>query len=313
VKFFPDELSADSWLTRLWFSGFFTIIYSLFIIGAVGWRSDHNFFLAIVGFTLITHKYTFRFCLALSAFVFFWIIYDAMRIYPNYLFNPVHVVEPYEAELWLFGIMKDGVRLIPCEWLALHTNDYLSFVSGISYLLWVPGPIIYTLYLWYKNDDRFIDFSYGFLLTNFLGFIIYYSYPAAPPWYYLNFGDATDFTIPGSEGLLAEFDRIVNTPIFHGIYAKNANVFAAIPSLHASYPIISLLFSIRHGHRGFVIFFSLLTVGIWFAAVYSQHHYIIDLLLGGICAVCAYLLMLFLLDKTFVQKWRVKMSSLILS
>ncbi|CAF1524714.1 unnamed protein product [Adineta steineri] len=60
------------------------------------------------------------------------------------------------------------------------------------------------------------------------------------------------------------------------MYSKNANVFAAIPSLHAAYPTITDLF-----------FF---TFGVWFSAVYSGHHYVIDVLAGGTCAVTAYTL-----------------------
>ena len=275
----------------------FAVLYFAFVKGLVGWRSDHTFFLVAVSICLVIHQFTYRLFFILSAFILFWIIYDSMRIYPNYLFNPVHVQEPYDIELWLFGIMDQGKRIIPCEWFITRTNDFLSIVSGISYLMWVPGPVIYTAYLYFKDHDKMVDFSYAFLVSNFVGFIIYYLYPAAPPWYYINFGDATDFTIPGNEGLLSEFDRIINYPLFNGMYAKNANVFAAIPSLHAAYPFVGLLFSIKYKHKAFIGFFTVLTIGIWFAAVYSQHHYIIDLLLGGICAIAAFFIIRYISAK----------------
>lgn len=151
-----------------------------------------------------------------------------------------------------------------------------------------------------------VDFSYAFLLTNFIGFIIYYLYPAAPPWYYINYGDATDFTIPGSEGLLAHFDEIIGYPLFNSMYAKNANVFAAIPSLHAAYPVIGLLFALKYKHKLFVGFFSTLTFGIWFAAVYSQHHYVIDLILGLFCALGGFYLMKYLNHIKVYKTWRIK-------
>lgn len=282
----------------------FVAIYAALILLLVGWRSDHTFFVLFISTVILAHNKSFNWIIFLSAFIVFWITYDLMRIYPNYLLNPVHVIEPYEIELRLFGVWDNGIKVIPSEWFTERTTPFLSVFSGISYLLWVPGPIIYTLYLGHTDPKKMINFSYAFLLTNFIGFIIYYLYPAAPPWYYINYGDATDFTIPGSEALLAEFDSIMGIPIFNGMYAKNANVFAAIPSLHAAYPVIGLLFAIRHKIKSFIGFFSLLTFGIWFAAVYSQHHYIIDLILGLFCAVGAYYLMVWLVTTRAYQMFQ---------
>jgi inositol phosphorylceramide synthase catalytic subunit len=38
------------------------------------------------------------------------------------------------------------------------------------------------------------------------------------------------------------------------------------------------------------IVFVLFTLSVWFSAVYSRHHYVLDVLAGGTCAVTAYLL-----------------------
>jgi len=72
------------------------------------------------------------------------------------------------------------------------------------------------------------------------------------------------------------------------MYSKNANVFAAIPSLHAAYPIITVLYGSLSKrlwvHIGFVFF----SLSVWFSAVYSRHHYVLDVLAGGMCALTAY-------------------------
>jgi len=131
-------------------------------------------------------------------------------------------------------------------------------------------------------------FGATFLLTCFIGMIGYYIYPAAPPWYFIEFGVGTDFTISGSEGLLSEFDRIVGVPIFNTIYAKGGNVFCAIPSLHCAYPVICMLVAWQMKSKWYISLFSLWALGTWFAAVYSQHHYIIDAILGVFCAILAF-------------------------
>jgi hypothetical protein len=182
----------------------------------------------------------------------------------------------------------DGDKCVSlCEWFIPRKSDVLSFLAGAFYILWMPIPIAYAIFLSFKDKARVFDFTYGFLLTCFLGFIIYYAYPAAPPWYYLNFGEAMDASIPGSEGLLSEFDRLVGSPIFKNIYVKNGNVFCAVPSLHSAYPVITLYTAIKTKNKWLIGVFSIWAFGTWFAAVYSQHHYVIDVVLGIVCAIIA--------------------------
>jgi hypothetical protein len=59
----------------------------------------------------------------------------------------------------------------------------------------------------------------------------------------------------------------------------NPNKFAAIPSLHAAFPALILFFAVRRfGRRGWPV--ALFPAGVFFSAVYLNHHYIIDLLLA---------------------------------
>ena len=84
----------------------------------------------------------------------------------------------------------------------------------------------------------------------------------------------------GSTAGLARFDAFWGVHIFQGIYAKNANVFAAMPSLHSAYPVVVLYYSLRNKSGIFNVFFTIIMVGIWFAAVYTSHHYLLDVLAG---------------------------------
>ena len=277
---------------RLIIAGIFALIYGVLMGLFVGWRSDHTFMFGLVLIMLIAHKQSYKIVLSLSGFALFWIIYDALRIAPNYRFNEVHIKEPYDIELALFGILDAGRQVVPCEWFLTRINDTASLIAGFSYILWMPAPMAYALYLLWKDRSKLFDFSYGFLLTCFIGFFFYYAYPAAPPWYFLNHGVGTDFSIPGSEGLLSEFDRILGVNIFNGIYAKGGNVFCAIPSLHSAYPMLCLLTALRRKTYYLAFVFLLWGFGTWFAAVYSQHHYVIDVLMGIMCAALGHFLII---------------------
>ena len=288
---------------RLIFSSIFTILFLLIFYVLVGWRSDHTALLSvIIGFSLI-HKYGFQIVLALAGFIGFITLYDAMTFLPNYEVNAIHVKDLYDLEVKYFGVMLDGQKVSFCEWFEPRMTDFQSFIYGFSYLLWVPGPMAFALFLLWKNKPGVVEFTYAYLITNIIGIIIYYIYPAAPPWYYLNHGPVADTTIIGSEAYLSEFDRIIGTPIFNGIYAKGTNVFGAIPSLHAAYPLLGFLFAYRHKHKPFVIFFVFMAIGTWIGAVYTWHHYIIDVLLGMICAVGAYAIMMQLVKTEKFQKF----------
>jgi inositol phosphorylceramide synthase catalytic subunit len=266
--------------------GFF-LLYGSLVLLTVGWRSDHTIIISVVCGLILLHNYSYKTVLVLSSFLAFLIIYDTLPAFPNHTFSKVHILEPYHIELALFGVDDHGQRVVLNEWFATRTNDVLSLIAGFSYILWMPLPMMYAGYLFFKNKGLLFDFGMTFLLTCIIGMIGYYIYPAAPPWYYINHGVGTDFTIPGSEGLLSEFDRIVGMPIFNGIYAKGANVFCAIPSLHCSYPVVCMMTAWKIKNRWHITIFALWALGTWFAAVYSQHHYVIDVILGVICALIA--------------------------
>jgi len=265
---------------RLLIATLFAICFSILFGVFVGWRQDHTILLILIVVLVLLHRKSYGAVLAFSGIILFWISYESLTLYPNYLVSKVHVLEPYNWELSWFGIMDNGRLVIPCEWFATRTNDVLSFIAGFSYLLWIPAPMAYASYLLFKDKSALFEFTFGFLTICLFGFVFYYSYPAAPPWYYLENGNGTDFTIPGSEGLLSEFDRLVGSPIFKGIYAKGGNVFCAIPSLHSAYPVLCLLAALRRKTYVMTSIFFIWGLGTWFAAVYSQHHYVVAHLLG---------------------------------
>ena len=54
-----------------------------------------------------------------------------------------------------------------------------------------------------------------------------------------------------------------------------------MPSLHSAYTLIAFIYALMsRAPKGWVITLGIVTLGIWFTAVYSSHHYIIDVMLG---------------------------------
>ena len=268
----------------------FVCAYFIWVFFLVGLRIDHYYFLAIFSACYFVSERSHKMTWGLIFFIIFWIIYDGMRVLPNYEVNPVHVKEVYDFEKSIFGLMMDGERVTINEYLMTVHHPIYDFLAGSFYILWMPAPLAFAVYLFYKNQVTLINFSAAFLLTNLIGFTVYYLYPAAPPWYVEFHGFEENFTIPGNAAYLTRFDEMIGFPLYQNMYNKNANVFAAIPSMHSAFPVLLFFFAMKNRYRKLSICFLVLMLGIWFAAIYSLHHYLIDVILGIICAIFALIL-----------------------
>lgn len=262
-------------------------------VAFVGFRSEHILLCATFLLLFIPCQSSRKLVVALLPFFIFGISYDWMNLLPNYEVNPVDVEGLYTTEKRLFGItVAEGTVLTPNEYFALHHCSAMDFMSGIFYLCWVPLPIIFGIWLYFKGERRaYLHFAIVFLLVNLIGFAFYYIHPAAPPWYVAMHGMEAIPGTPGEVAGLGRFDEMTGLNIFHLLYSRNANVFAALPSLHSAYTLVALIYAIRFkAPRLWIILLAVVTLGIWLTAVYSSHHYIIDVMCGIICALVGSLL-----------------------
>ena len=264
------------------------IITTLF----VGFRPEHGFMALLIAILFFASQETRKLVVALLPFALFGISYDWMRIIPNYEVNPIDIRGLYETEKSLFGIMTTEGLLTPNEFFQIHHCPILDFMAGIFYLCWVPVPILFGLGLYLTRQRKtYLHFALVFLFVNLIGFVGYYIHPAAPPWYVMNYGFEPILNTPGDVAGLGRFDEMTGLSIFQSLYGRNANVFAAIPSLHSAYMV-----------------FAFIMAGIWFTAVYSGHHYIIDVTLGIVCALTGIVIFEHLLMRIpafsgFIQKY----------
>ena len=259
-----------------------SVAFLLIQWAVVGLLPAQVFMVLLFNLLFLAHPVSRRLAVALLPFVVFEICYDWMRLYPNYKVNPIDIYGLYATELSLFGVVSEGVTMIPGEYFMLHHSALADLLAGFFYLCWVPGPMALGLWLLYKGEARwYLRFALCFLFVNFLGFAGYYLHPAAPPWYALQFGFEPDFSTPGNVAGLGRFDELIGVPVFQSIYVNNSNIFAAIPSLHAAYMLVATVYAILSRRSWpLIAVCAFITVGIWCTAVYSCHHYIVDVVLG---------------------------------
>ncbi len=286
---------------ELWTVTGFTVLFLSLTAFFTGLRIEH------IGMTLLflllffAGEQTRKLAVGLLPFILFGISYDWMRIYPNFRVNPVDIEQLYNLEKNLFGIYDNGQLLTPCEYFAIHHWPLADFFAGLFYLCWVPVPIAFGLWLYFTGKRTlYLRFAMVFLFVNLIGFVGYYIHPAAPPWYAINHGFQVVFDMPGNVAGLGRFDQMIGFALFDSIYGRNANVFAAVPSLHAAYMLVALAYAVFNKcSRWIIALFASIMVGIWCTAVYTSHHYIIDVLLGIGCALTGILFF----EKILLQ-WR---------
>ena len=74
---------------------------------------------------------------------------------------------------------------------------------------------------------------------------------------------------PGNVAGLDRFDTLVGFPVFHSIYCNNSNVFAAVPSLHAAYMLVTTIYAVKsREHILTICVFAFICMGIWWTTVY---------------------------------------------
>jgi hypothetical protein len=257
----------------------FGLLY-IVVIAALGGLSAFHVVLGSLGLLDVYNERTRRFIRTFFPMVLTGMLFDSMRYYywPG-VEGHVHVVEPYLFERAWFGI---GGRTLNEIFLERHWPA-LDLAAGFAYVAFVPEYIGLALLLFFRGRvDAARTFNWCFLLVNAMGFATYFVYPAAPPWWVTAYGlGAAPAPILPAPAATVRFDALLGTPMFQSLYRHGIDVFGAYPSLHVSYPFLALVFvflvpELRWARVPAALFFLLMCVG----AVYLQHHYVTDVVLG---------------------------------
>ncbi len=259
-------------------------------------RTEHYAVAAAVGALVLVGGRAYEFLLLYWPVPATGLVYDLSRKIA--LTNPnVHVADLYHAELSWFGVGSGADRQILADYFLSHTTAALDLICGLSYLIYLYVPMVLAAVLFFVSRRHMTLVAWGFFVTNLIGIVVYLLYPAAPPWYVAKYGlgpvqlDA----LPDAAGTL-RFDALLDVDYFREFYARSSHVFGAMPSLHVGYTAASALALIGLGWR-WVLPTTALTVLVGFAALYLQHHYLIDVLAGGACAAAAYAIVRFGVDR----------------
>jgi len=255
------------------------------MIGILGGLGGQHVLLGLLGFLDAYNEKTRLFLRTFLPFIVTGAVYDSLR-YTLHASTTgrVHVAGPYELDRAWFGI---GGRTLN-EVFAIHHWAIADFIAGLAYLLYVGEFLALGMIEFFLGRAaNAAVFARCFFAVNMLGFITYFVYPAAPPWYVAAHGmGPAQMNIAPSPGAAQRFDALLGTHLFENAYSHSVEVFGAIPSLHMAYPVIAAVLAFRIRELRWARWPAAAYVPIMcFSAVYLQHHYVIDLLVGGAYAL----------------------------
>lgn len=215
------------------------------------------------------------------------LIYDLAPLFLAYRWK-VHVEDLWHWEHWLFALPGSGLSL--SDWISSLSFPIFDAIAGIAYLTYLLEIALLAAWFCFRRANyRAQHLTLAFFLLNLAGWIIWFVFPAAPPWYVDRFGLG-----PAQTGALADtaraarFDALVGAPVFETFYARSTNVFGALPSLHAGYAVLGAGsgWNFGSGTRWFTVIYAGV---ICIAAMYFRHHYLLDVLLGAALVPCAFM------------------------
>jgi membrane-associated phospholipid phosphatase len=184
------------------------------------------------------------------------------------------------AELALFETSAGT----PQDYFAVHHAPALDVFFAIPYAIFAYVALVYAGYLYVKDRQRMRRYLWAFAIANYLSFATWLVFPAAPPWYIREYGCAIDLAAQPSPAALARVDALLGISYFDAFYSRAASVFGALPSMHCAYPVLGMLTARRVATaRTWPLHIGYTTVMAG-AAVYLDHHWIIDVLAGWLVA-----------------------------
>ncbi len=215
--------------------------------------------------------------------------YEYLRGLVPHLVTKVHIRTMIYFDKTIFGTVP---TIALQQWLfrsgTIHWYDQAAVVL---YFLHFIVPLLAAMVFWFLDKHVFKLYMAAMVLLSYLAFLTYYIFPAMPPW----MAGQQGFLPPVAhimDQVLANFAHPISLPTVYNYVG--ANLVAAVPSLHAAYPLMTTLFFYkkfpRYGAWAF-----LYPAAMWFTVVYLGEHYVFDIVVAIV-----YVLVIFAL----VTNWR---------
>jgi membrane-associated phospholipid phosphatase len=216
-------------------------------------------------------------------FILFLFAYDYARSLADTTGFTAHLNPQIDADRLLFGTP------LPNVWLQDHlyhppAASVLDYATWVTYITHFFGTLTLAVILWRFAYPLFRKWRTLVMWLSAAGFVTYVLYPAVPPWL-----ASEEHKIGFVHKIKDEMFAHTGTKSITSAIEQNwVDQVAAMPSLHAAFPMMMTLLFWHKGWR-WRIPFGLYALAMGFSLVYLGEHWVIDILVGYGYAIAVYL------------------------
>ena len=228
-------------------------------------------------------------------FALFGAAYDLLRIARHFVVaQGVEVWRPYWFDLIVFGIGPQHNRQTLNELFAQHHWPLVDFITGLAYFSYIYAVLGFAVFVALVDRSvagarRIRALGWTFFGVNVAASLTYLLFPVAPPWYAASRGfGPVDPATPASAAALLRWDALVGVPYFQHFYTRASDIFGSMPSMHCAYPMILFLFALELRRWPAIVALGAFQLLMCFSAIYLQHHYVSDVIVGVLYALVGY-------------------------
>ena len=225
-----------------------------------------------------------------APFVVILLVYDSFRGLVPALNSHVHYTLMPNFDKFIFGTLPTVTLQ---RWLWHGYVTWYDFMFYAVYMMHFVLPIVLAIIIWKLRESHYWKFVTAYLFTSFAAFLVYLTYPSAPPW------------LASQNGYIAPIAR-VSSVVYSAMGIKNfpslynhfaPNPVAAVPSLHAAYATLFVLFVFKLFDKKWGTLSLIYPALMIFGVVYMGEHYVFDVVTGIILAVIGFLIAPWLLNQ----------------
>ena len=218
-------------------------------------------------------------------FAGFLLCYDLARGVADNTGIAPHTSTGIDFDRALFG------HTLPTNWLqdrlfdpaVAHWYDYVTFFVYLSHFF---TALLVAAFLWRFRYPLFRRWRAMVLAIAGAGFLTYILFPGTPPWLASQTGHLPP--ISRTIGYMWQHVHVYPAAALFETSNRYVNDVAAIPSLHAAYTLLVVLFfwtRVKLWARPLLVLYPL---AMGFTLVYTGEHYVFDVVLGWAYAVGVY-------------------------
>jgi membrane-associated phospholipid phosphatase len=208
---------------------------------------------------------------------------DKLNTHVNYLLAP-------HFDNYIFGRLP--TQILQGWWWKGRTSWY-DYVFYLAYMAHFILPICLAVVVWKTRTRMYWRVISTYLVVAFAAFLTFFLLPSAPPW------------LASDNHYIAHITRI-SSYVWAGLGLKNfpsfynhisANPVAAIPSLHAAWATLLVIFVYRLYGLKWAALAAIYPFLIYVGTIYEGEHYAFDVISGMAYAAAGYLVTPWIMSK----------------